>query len=74
MYTMKFDTDISSQHLRYTKGLDSVCWRLGRISEQKEKKDLWVWYDLILKTISLLDKNPDQLIRRCPATPVLIDD
>jgi len=72
---MKFDTSISSQYLHCTKGLDFVCWQLGRISEQRrKKKGVWVWYDLILKTLSLLDKNPDQLIHSCPATLVLIDD
>lgn len=31
-------------------------------------------YDIILKSTFLLDKNTDQMILRCPATPVLIDD
>lgn len=70
---MRFDTNISSQYLHCTKGLDFVCWQLGTISEQR-KKGVWVSYDLIFKSIPLLGKNPDELIHRCPATPVLIDD
>lgn len=71
---MRLDTNISSQHLRCTKGLDFVCWQLGRISVKTKGKGVWIWYDIILKSTSLLDKNLDQLILRCPATPVLIDD
>lgn len=55
---MRLDTNISSQHLCCTKGSDFVCWQLGQISVKTKKKGVWIWYDLILKIISLLDKKP----------------
>lgn len=72
----EFDTNISSQYHHLTKGLDFVFCQLRRMSEQRGSggEGVCVWYDLILKNISLLDENPEQLIHKCPATPVLIDD
>lgn len=72
---MRFDTNTRSQYCHLIKGLDFVFCQLGRMSEQRGgEKGVCVWYDLILKSISLLDENPEQLIHRCPAMPVLIDD